>query len=361
MITVDDIKKGIGTIKSKIILIPDNTVIEPSLLGELTNDEFASVFRRYQNMLAEMYGEIEKDPERYGFSPYPTLHVYYRLCYFILYIFKCGKYSSGCVTVNKAEFKKNYKYNKQKMLNDFLAQYGFVIEDFSTNSEAFTVSWPTEPSLMYVLSRNSEALIKTDEWGGYLIGSILYASYRWVEAANTQTHEKRFLAHMDVSSERFRELQYWLYDKAKEYGYHIPDGMIGRGYAGVLYKKGSKEFLSIFENENAVHSHINHSFFCKMILRNVFKTHPDAVTKAAAHFPDTFTDRTQGCQEWCGNRDGRPPDEFNCGCHVNFEFDGVKRTNCSHRSFYFRNPKLEDMPILFELFLLENKIKPLNG
>lgn len=270
-----------------------------------------------------------------------------------------GTYEDGKITVDNGEFQRMMrKHNKLNAIVELLTSLGFFIENFNTKTDFFTISYKNNPNLISMLYKDSEVRKNMNEWDGYLQDAAMYFSYRWVEAIASQKYEKRFLFAMDHSSEELRELQYWLYDKAKEYGYHIPEGKISGPYSSVYYQKGSKDFLRLCEDENAIKSHLGCAIFCKIILKKIFNSCPDIVLKVSKHFPDAFKDETFGCQPSCGNRNGKPLEEFVCNCHINYEFNGVKRTNCSHSSFYFRNPKLDDMPLLLELFVLENNIKP---
>jgi hypothetical protein len=360
MADIETIKQQISRRKNRIVLIPDDTVIEPTLLGSLTNGEFVSTFRAYQKLLIEMYSEIEQDPEKYGFSLTPSqtfsYTFYYRLCDFLFFTCYCGIFQDGKVKVSTADFKHMMrKHKKLNILVDLLTSYGFVFEDYTTKSESFMVSYLNNRDLMYVIYRDVEVRKKSKEWDGYFHDVIWYASYRWVEATDLQKHEKRFLSHMDISSEKFRELQYWLYDKAKEYGYHIPKDRVGGPHNSVLYQKGKKDFLYVCEREDNGENRL----FVKLIIRNTFTSHPEKILALSERFANVFEDMWAACN-LCVNRGGNWPADHVCSCQIHYEFNGERHKNCAHKSFYFHNPELKDIRLLSELFVLENNIKPVH-
>ena len=84
---IEIIKQTVKQRKNRIKIIPDNTIIEPSLLGTMTNKEYVATFKRFQETVILMYDEIERNPEKYGFILKPdqinSNTIYYRLCDFL--------------------------------------------------------------------------------------------------------------------------------------------------------------------------------------------------------------------------------------------------------------------------------------
>ena len=251
------------------------------------------------------------------------------------------------------------KHTKLNLLIDLLTSFGFEFKNYTPKSQEFTVSYLDDPNLLFVIYQDAEARKSEGIWDGEMKDTILYASYRWVEAGSSQKYGKRFLFRMDIASERYREIQYWLYDKAKEYGYILQEQKICKLYSSVMYEKGSQTFLYVREYEENDETKV----YAKIVLRNTFISQPEKMLDLYKRFPDVFDDLSASCDlcaEWSRERNlpsKNLPENYVCGCHINYEFNGTVHKNCSHKSFYFHNPEIKDMPLLLDLFIIENKIK----
>ena len=358
MTDMEKIKEVFANLKARIIPVPDNTPIEPSLLGTLSNDEFVHAFREYQELMMAVYGEIEGDPEKYGFALSPSEKFVYtfphrfRLADFMFYMCFCGVFKDGKLTVDAAGFKEMMrKHKKINILVDLLTEYGFVFEGYTPESKSFTVSYLDNPNLMYVMHCDVAVRKETGAWGGNIEGVTSF-SYRWVEEAASQKHEKAFLYRMDLSNDVYRELQYWLYEKAKGYGYYVNPREVDT--PGVVYQKGKKSFLYVCDGD----WHSKTGTYAKIIFRKGFTSHPDLVVALSERFPGVFEDTEAAC-DLCAafRKEGAWPADHVCGAQLYYEFEGVQRKNCAHKSFFFRDPGPEDMPLLLEAFVLENDIK----
>ena len=153
---------------------------------------------------------------------------------------------------------------------------------------------------------------------------------------------------MDGSSKPLQEIQYWLYDKAKSYGFTIQKRQ-PYNFGCVFYKKGSKSFLCVGEMEVDEQKVV----FSKVIFRKIFTFDMDKVNALAKRMPGIFGNSWMNCGLCSGTKDVKLP----CRNRIEYELEGKKYKNCSCKSFYFYNPSLEDIKLILELFLIENKIK----
>lgn len=102
-----------------------------------------------------------------------------------------------------AEFKRMMrKHTKLNLLIDLLTSFGFEFKNYTPKSQEFTVSYLDDPNLLFVIYQDAEARKSEGIWDGEMKDTILYASYRWVEAGSSQKYGKRFLFRMDIASER---------------------------------------------------------------------------------------------------------------------------------------------------------------
>ena len=222
--------------------------------------------------------------------------------------------------------------------------FGFHIEDFSKKSDAFTVTHLDSPHIIVVLSAYaSEIDTSLAEWRWGKPRHSL--SYRYMEDPATQKYETVFHAEMDYASQKLYDIQCWLHDEAAQYGYFIdPKEPLEKGC--ILYKKGSKRFMLVGEDESGVGS--------KVIFMDVFESDKEKIKALAQKFPNTFKSRghsgetTSKCCK---------PYSTACSMRIAYEIDGIKRYSCAYSSFVFHGLTLDDVMQIFELFKIEKEIK----
>jgi hypothetical protein len=84
-----------------------------------------------------------------------------------------------------------------------------------------------------------------------------------------------------------------------------------------------------------------------VIFRDVFEKEEDAVLSLTRKFPDTFK---SNCH-YCGGK------EKECAMRICYDIEEKPHRNCAYNSFYFYNPTLEDVKVILQLYISENKIK----
>jgi hypothetical protein len=333
----DEIKRR----KQDILPIPTDAKIDPRHLGGLTNAQFVAAFGDLQRLVIACYDNIEADPFAWGYPDFYTTTPYTQVVDTLYALVFCGHYSNGVLTVDATKFFAciGVKGNKKvELLVSGFMKMGLDIESFGKKSTVFTVSYPKNPHMLIVLRAYAGEIDENaQQWKHKLQRNGL--SYRFLEDAAVQMHERVFLAKMDYASEALREIQIWLHAEAAKYGFAIdPDDWEEKGC--MLYKKGSKRWLLVGQRDDG-------SVFSKTIFRDV---HTNNTMATLYHkFPDTFK---SNCGKACGTN-VKPA----CTMRIVFDVDGKTHRCCAYHSFIFKNPTLGDVKTIMELFKVENKIK----
>lgn len=355
--------------KDNIKIIPDECKINPKYLGSITNDEFISVFKEMQELILSIYDDVEKVPLEWGYpSENNTKNVggtaYDRISDFFKGLIENGVISDNLLVVNAKTIPKCYddkasfriavnKHSKIEFIMEKLKCFGFVFDEYDKKAESFMVSYPGNPLILNIMQIYARAI----DYESYHIGAgdtkFGSFSYRWVEDPNEQKHEPIFLVKMDMSSKELQDIGYWLYDKAKEYGFSI-DKKKPFDKGCFYYTKGSKSFLLVgdWSGHNESGNCIVRS---KAIFRKVFETNPDEIIELANRKPDAFGNRESLCN-LCNGYGGKAFDKP-CSMRITYEIGSNKYNSCAFRSFYFLNPTLDDMKLILKLYMIENKIK----
>ena len=330
--------------KQSILPIPMDARIDPQYLGELTNEQFVAVFGDFQQLVIACYDDIETAPFVWGYPDFYSTGGYYNRVNDILFALAfCGKYRNGALIVNAVKFF-GYtgvkRHKKLELVVSGLERFGFVFESFNKKSSEFSVSYPKNPYIISALYAYASAIDEKEKQDWKYGVAVNGFSYRYIEDASTQTHERVFLARMDYASEALRNIQIWLHAEAAKYGYTIdPEEPEEKGC--MLYKKGSKRWLLVGQRSDG-------SVFSKAIFREAH-IH---TTMAALYskFPDTFKSNCTLCG-------GNKSPDVKCSMRIEFIVDDKARRCCAYLSFVFNNLMLDDVKMIMELFKLENKIR----
>jgi len=191
-------------------------------------------------------------------------------------------------------------------------------------------------------------------WNYAVITPVTVFSYRFIEDPSEQRHETEFLVFVSGMSDELREIQYYLYSEAKRYGY-IFDPFKPVLSGGLLYEKAAIDWPRVGYIGDGWHGddYRVFSFRSHIKFNKVFKTHPEMIMEFVRKRPDAFVDPEHLCNQHCGNTLDRP-----CVSHrVTYEIDGVTYHNCG--GIRVQEPSLEDVKSIVELYVLENKLKPL--
>jgi len=342
-------KEAASSRKKLILLIPDNIKVDPKHLGKLTNEQFISAFRDLQKFIIKLYGEIEKCPFDWGYPDFETTDGYYnRLTDFLFSFVFCGAYNEGTLNVDMKKFAKFSVIKRHKKADSMIKCFnknGLIIDGYDRKSLSFTVTYPKNPDVIVVLNTYVYALGKNAlHWSAREM-CMWNFSYRFIEDSSMQKYETVFHTKMDLSSEKIKKIQYWLHEEAEEYGYKIN---VSHPYEKncIQYQKGVKSFLLAGEKEIKGVPVI----FSKVIFRNVFENNKETILKLNAKFPEVFKSNCTMCN-------GSKTKDSKCSMRICYDIEGKQQKNCAYRSFIFYNPKLEDIKIILDLFLLENNIK----
>ena len=355
--------KAMRVYKADMVFIPDDTIINPALLGKLSNTDFVCAFKALQKFLYAVYDEIERGSSfDWGFPSWNDLTWYgliqNRVIMLLNALVSCGDADSNLLIVDKQQFADHAQkrideqlicrpMEKTNLLMDKLSGMGMEIDGYTdASTPVFNVSFPYIPHAVTVLSAyfNQANPISTNH--------IRYFSYRFVEDPAVQTHETFFLAKTDSEPPHLREIYYWLYDEAAKYGF-APTGE-EKMYC-YLYKKGTKEWLlvgkgSSYHEEEFLHSAC-YSLSVKFAFPKIYHTHPEKIDWLKTRFPASFSTRWGGCYK-CKEKKGTMD---SCKNRVIINTD--KRMGCVKGYFYFHDPNFDDVKEFVALYKLEHKIK----
>jgi|GEM_PF-637708 len=358
--------------KELIRLIPEDVKINPKHLQNITNDQFIKTFRALQQLILDIYSDVEVNPIQWG---YPLAHVtghsaYNRIVDFLLGIFTFSTFADDSLTVDAKICKKSndiaggFRYavrthKKIEMIIDKLAEFGFIFKNYDKKAESFTVLYPDNPLLLKVANiyASSQDFISPQTSSGNTRFESF--SYRWVEDPREQKYEPIFHVKMDTSLKQTAQIQEWLHEKADEYGFKI-DMKKPFDKGCVYYQKGSKEFIHVGERRFGHEDRIwgaphtgEIETYTKVIFRDVFSTEPDKILVLGKKFPDVFGKGNPALCSRCNER--KSPDET-CSMRIIYDYNGKNYENCAYGSFYFRNLTLDNFKDIFDLFLIEKKI-----
>ena len=348
----ETIAKQSATIRREgIKLIPDNCEVSPQHLGTMTNSEFIAAFGEMQNLIIAIYTDVEKAPFKWGYPE--TNHTenlysvsYNRISDFFMFVTDNGSCSNGVLSVQMKDFVSDMrkKHKDYDLLVEKLTAFGFRFCNFEKKADIFTLSYPQNPSVIEALSIYAQA---TDRSVIHIWTQHAYFasfSYRWVEVP--QKHEPVFLVCMDKSSAELQNVQYWLYDKARGYGFAV-DKNKPTDKGCINYTKSSKQLFPLGENNDSGKPVV----YAKIIFRKVLGDE-EIFSKLRSAFPRSF-----GIESRLDNPSGCEQCKEGCTMRIDYEIGGAKYNNCAYLSFYFRNITMENIGILFDAYRVEYKIK----
>lgn len=344
----DIAKQAVKNRRENILLIPNDAYINPKHLREITNNEFILSFRQLQQIIINTYSDIEKSPFYWGYPDCDQTDGYYnRVTDFLFAFVFNGTYENDILTVNKKEFLSDKRIKIHKKIEQMILGFnnmGFSIEGFDKKSISFTVKYPNNPYVIYVLNVYINEIPKDKP--NWLLGMPrLSFSYRFIEDPNKQKYETIFISELDYQSKKLQDIQYFLHKEAAKMGYKI-DINEWREKGCILYKKGAKRFMLVGEYKKDGLPVIT----SKIIFRGVFDKEKEKMEDLYLRFPDTFKSNCTLCN-------GSKPFDGECSMRISYVLGGKSHCNCAYNSFRFYNIELNDVKDLLNLFIIENKIK----
>ena len=340
--TFENAARGVASKRRTAIYpIPADTQIARKHLGELSNAHFIDAFSALQKTLIKMYENIEQRPYEWGYPNFYVTDGYNNRMADILFAFVlCGEHQNGVLTVDaKKFFNMTKSHKKVELAINGLNRMGFAFEGFNKKADTFQVAYSENPHVITVLQIYIKEVIDVHpQWGVNPRNSF---SYRFIQDVSTQNYEAEFLAAMDTASEKLREIQFWLHAEAIKYGFYIDKKTPMSGY-GVLYKKNTKEFLSVGERE------INGEIvvFSRAVFKDALYSEKEIVSKLYKKFPRTFKESCSHCKNG------------NCEHQIVYYVDGNMCYGCRSNGFWFNDVSLDDVKVILDFYKLDKKIKP---
>jgi len=361
-----DAWQAVTQYKQEIVCIPEGTKINPHYLNGLSNDEFVTAFNALQELLYGIYEGIEQgSPFDWGWPDYRGLTVYGINHDRVLRAFESiayGELAGDALVVNKKDYFASDHHKPQDralLLLKGIAQHGIHIDGLEDKkAAAFTVSCPDSPAVMrvvqsYFRSRpnpdnchkcSDDCMEQAHCWRTTYYRHTRLISHRFVEVGEVatvyppwsmaETGKAEFLARTDYLPDSLRQTHYALYHDACKVGiWTEPFYDMFKG--AIVYAKGTwkKHTRFVFWDSNAI----------MVKLERVFTKHPEKITALETRFPGIFAQKSRHCTECkptCKHRQVNP------------------NPWCSNTEFWFEKPTHNDAMFLWELFKLNNNIKP---
>jgi len=345
-------KKAVGKYRREMVFIPDDAEINPLFLDGMTNDEFVTAFREWQEMISAMYAEVENgSPYAWGFPGWEEWTVIGVNQSRIMEVFKvlveCSELSNDILLVDKKSFGKACNpLHMAKLTLEKFADRGFSIEGLDEKkSQVFTVAFHDTPRLIsvmysYFMHQAQNCIGDCKKCMKKCWHHVRDFSYRYMEASDRPPQETYYLAHTE--GKKAREIYDYLHNEAVAHDF-LFQGELADG--GLLYKKGGKIWL--LAGGGSSYHEVDYLFdpdyeiAVKVQFKRIFDKIPDVKETLTARFPRMLT-RKRSCCWKCREE---------CKKRVCFAVDGEEKHFCN--TFVFANPTLDDVKFLLELFKIE--------
>ena len=358
--------RAVTKFKQEIVPIPEDTQIDPQFLNGLSNYEFITAFKALQELIYGIYEGIEQgSPFEWGWPDWRGLKVYGINHDRVMRAFESlsyGELVGDALVVDKKSYFASDHHKPQDraiLLLKGLAQHGLLIEGLEDKkATAFTVSCLDSPDVMRVIQSyfpsrpNPENCDKCTEdcmeiahcWRTNYYRHTRLISHRFVEVnerievrapfATWTGGKAEFLARTDFLPESLRRTHYAIHQDACKVGIWT-DPFYDVFSGAIVYAKGTwkKHTRLILWDHNAIMVRLN----------RVFAKHPEKIAELESRFPEIFTKKRQGCAD--------------CDTTCKYRYTGDKSW-CGYIEFWFEKPTHDDAIFIWELFKLDNNIKP---
>jgi len=344
-------KAAVQSRRANILPTPEKFKVNPRYLSEIDNEQFVDSFKELQEFVIRCYNDIERAPFEWGYPGHETTEGYYNRVMETLFAFGLfGIYENGSITVDGTKFFAAAIVKRHKKIELMIAGFermGLCFEGFDKKAQSFCIQYPSNPRALLVLRTYVSTIDTTmPDWAW---GKPRYSlTYRYVQDPAEQKFHCHFHAEIDYASDKLREIQEWIYLEAEKYGFSIDTKK-----SGIHYKKGSKQFLLVTEQEQRITT--------KVSFIHAFEREPNKMRALCSRFPQVFRlDDTGMCCD-----DKNPDiklhnfggDKKRCAFRMAFTFDGITYKRCGLNNFIFEDVNLDDVKAILEMFLVENKIK----
>jgi len=352
-------RNAVNGYKKAMVFIPEDTEIDPYFLDGLSNDEFVTAFKALQQLVYDIYEEIERtSPFDWGWQGWQDIAAYgvwhNRIWGLLGVLAEIGHLDGNILVVDKKKLndhdiaKQQNQLNSKAKANMIIAGFmdmGLLIEGFDDKkAETFMVSCPDTPNLITVLNayfkerrRECCKCRKADVYPCMKDCYVTFVghhkqifSYRFVEQHPPNTHDTEvlFMAVTDSAPEALRKIQYYLHDEATKHGYKIPPWTPAHGgsiqYWNYTDNWGSKMWLTVSSGTSWMdffYMLSMNKWTLKTKFKRILKKYPDKADWLDSTYPGMF--------------------------------------NRSDGTLIMQNPTFEDVEIILEFYKLENNIKPL--
>lgn len=329
--------------------VPKTFTVNPDLLGNLDETQFAQTFAQFANLMKEMYQDLQTRPQAYGMplderaqnmnhelSPVAKAawRDMKRLGDLIAVIGTLGKIEGDHLNLSATEFKAAVKKIKKcSLLIDRLIDFDFVFHNYDGKfTKDFSVSFAKDDKMMHVVKAYAlaPAIDEHDHHGFY------YFDYKRV-ADQAKLPEHAFVRDLAaLVSEEIGELCMQLHV------YFVENMKLSWQYKddSIEYfhkKKRLARFCIDFHKPDVV-------VICKLKNMDAYIEHVDALPPTLRKYFENG-----GCR-YCGFQGAT---QEHCKFRVSWTLDGKKHDACGFGCFNFANPQPQDAQPIAQLMSLE--------
>lgn len=345
-----------------ILPAPVDYQVNPDYLIEMDNQAFIKAFKELQAFVIRCYEDIERAPFEWGYPNFNATDGHYNRVMDVLVVLgKHGTFENGTIMIDSKKLFTDPLVKRHRKVMAMLTGFekmGLHFEGLHEKAQIFRITYPDHPHLGAVLCIYASNTVN-QSWEDH----VNRLSYRYIEDPAMQKYPAIFNAEMDDSADQLREIQEWLYVEAEKYGFSLQTEL-SKGCLN--YKKGSKDFLRVRQGRHEPGTgHFEHhdtKIGTKVSFIHAFERDPNKMRALCNRFPNVFKLDDPG--KCCTDNN---PHQFSdhseqsgkrCAFLMRFTLDGIAYKRCGLGNFFFDDITFDDVKAILEMFLIENKIKP---
>lgn len=334
--------------------VPETFAVNPKLLDDLDEAQFAASFRQYADIMAQMYRDIESRPEAYGML-IVDIHAVNenkedgnlakaswrsvkRLGDVMAEVGKLGEIDGDGLRIPTAAFKTALKkVQKVHLILNRMLEFGFVISDydgekFNKGAESFVITFPGNALLMLVVQAYARSeSFHTDDPHEFYYFDYKRVADRSKLPLDCVATDLAALLHED-NGRLLIALNRCFVDPLKLIPHYKDDSI-----EYYLKKKRVARFIIDF-----------HTLEVQVILKlKNMDSYMDLVGSLPQSLRQYF--ERDGCH-YCSFQNAT---EEWCKFRVSWTLDGNKYDTCGFESFHFHNPASENAENMIQLMKLE--------
>lgn len=352
--------------RNELVDVPEKITIHKDFLGELSQEEFEYSFRQIHELFYQMYTDMAKHPEAFGFPLYGLDECDYfskeareirtspwKPFYLLLEFFAWGELRNGVVAIDMSLFRELNQVKKTDALVRALEDYGFVFSGtkkgkLPSAGDVLEIDYPDNRNSLIVLSLIAKKVMNTQ------LKNVSNYFSNMVAFCNGFVSWNYKLLQEDLETCSLAEGCYYVADKMhnkadrafivamhktlQEAGFTVGRGDPNEGPAIRYFKsKSACDFALVsLEGELILELRIRNADKCMEYLKEC----PESIL-------EMFRRTDPGCQNRVNGT---------CKYGVKYTFEGEEKWHCSCCGAPFKlHPMIEDMEHYLKLVELGKK------